>query len=70
MMAAGTFGQNVRRMRVRRGIRQNVLSQLCGFSSNKVGKFERGILQPTLADAVALADYFEIGLDDLAGRGR
>jgi transcriptional regulator with XRE-family HTH domain len=70
MMAAGTFGQNVRQMRERRGIRQNVLSQLCGFSSNKIGLFERGRLQPSLKDAEMVADYFEVSLDALAGRGR
>jgi transcriptional regulator with XRE-family HTH domain len=69
-MAVTAFGKNVRQMRERRGIKQNVLSQLCGFSSNKVGKFERGILQPSLADAIALADYFETSIDSLAGRGR
>jgi transcriptional regulator with XRE-family HTH domain len=63
------FVQNIRRMRERRGLQQSVLSQLCGWSENKVGKFERGDKQPSLADAVVLADFFEVSLDDLAGRG-
>ena len=64
------FSKNLKQLRERRQISRRVLSELCGLSKNMISRYERGERVPSLLDAAVLADFFEVTLDDLWGRGR
>lgn len=64
------FPQRLRKLRERKGISRRVLSELCGLSKNAVSRYERGERSPSLADATILAEFFDISLDQLAGRDK
>jgi len=62
------FPRRLRALRERRRISRRVLSELCGLSKNSIARYERGERVPSLTDAKALADFFEVSLDRLCGR--
>ena len=62
------FSNQLRRLRERRRISRRVLAELCGISKSALSGYERGERVPTLADAAALADFFNVSLDWLCGR--
>lgn len=62
------FSNQLRRLRERRRISRRVLAELCGISKSALSRYERGERVPTLADAAALADFFNVSLDWLCGR--
>lgn len=65
-----TFSQNLRRLRERRRISRRVLSELCGLSKNRIARYERGEQIPTSDVLELLADFFDMPMDELWGRGR
>lgn len=64
------FPGRLRELRERRGISRRTLSELCGLQHDSVRRFERGEMQPNLEAAAAIADFFDVSLDWLAGRTR
>ena len=62
---ASSFSKNLRQLRERRRVSRRVLSELCGLSKNSIARYERGERVPSLPDAAALADFFQVTLDDL-----
>ena len=64
------FPARLRQLRQRRGISQRALSDLCGLGKSTVARYESGERVPTLAALEAIAEYFGVTLDDLAGRGK
>lgn len=66
-MVENEFPQRLRRLRERKGISRRVLSELCGLSKNTIFRYERGERSPSLKDAVILAEFFGISLNQLAG---
>jgi len=62
------FQNQLRSMRERRRISRRVLAELCGISKSAISRYERGERIPTITDAEALADFFEVSLDLLCGR--
>ena len=64
------FPEQLKQLRKRRNISQRTLSQLCGLGKNAIARYESGERAPTLPVLLAIADYFMISLDDLAGRGK
>lgn len=60
--------QKGKKLRERRRISRRVLAELCGISKSALSRYERGERVPTLTDAEALADFFEVSLDRLCGR--
>lgn len=44
------------------------LSEATGMSDSILSKYKRGITEPTLPQAVVIANYFDVSLDWLAGR--
>ena len=45
-----------------------MLSELCGLSSDAVRRYERGESEPSMSSLKALADFFEVSVDNLIGR--
>ena len=62
------FRQRLQCLRENKRISRKVLSELCGLNSDAVRRYERGEIEPTLHSLVAIADFFEVSVDYLAGR--
>ena len=54
--------------RKRQHVSQRTLSQVCGLGKNVIARYESGERVPTLPVLLAIADYFGVTMDDLAGR--
>lgn len=54
-----TFGETVRRTRVGLRLSQRTVGEACGIRQARVSHIENG-LQPSIAEAVALADYLRL----------
>ena len=67
-VANSEFPKQLRKLRERRRISRRVLAELCGISKSALSRYERGERVPTLTDAEALADFFEVSIDRLCGR--
>ena len=63
-----TINDSIRLRREAKGLSQKELGQMCGVSGVMVGYYERGLRQPTLPIAMALADALGCTLDELTGR--
>ena len=63
------FRQNLLALRKERGIGQVTLAKAIGVSKGIISLWENGLREPTLSNLVALADFFSVSLDYLAGRG-
>lgn len=62
------FRQRLQQLREKKRISRKVLSELCGLNSDAIRRYERGEIEPTLHSLVAIAEYFEVTVDYLAGR--
>ena len=62
------FGEALLDLRRERGVNQSTLAQAIGVSKGIISLWENGLREPTLSNLLALADYFEITLDELVGR--
>lgn len=48
---------------------RKVTSELCGLPPDAIRRYERGEAEPTLSSLLLIADYFDVTLDELTGRG-
>ena len=62
------FSQRLRFLRTQRGLTQQQLAQALGVSKSSVNMYERGEREPGLETLAAMADLFEVDLDELTGR--
>lgn len=58
------LGKNIRAVRKRRGLTQEELAELSGFSLQHVGDIERGKANPTLTCLLKLADVMSVTATD------
>lgn len=63
------IGQRLAELRCERGLTQEDLAAEVGVSTRTVGNIEREESVPTLAIIVGIADFFEVSVDFLIGRG-
>lgn len=63
------MGENIFAYRKKNGLTQEQLAEKLGVSAVAVSKWERGISVPELGVVCQLADYFQISVDELIGRG-
>ena len=61
------LGKNIRAVRKRRGLTQESLAELSGFSLQHVGDIERGTANPTLSCLLKLADVMSVTVSDFFG---
>lgn len=64
-----SIGENIRRLRLARGITQEQLAEVLNISNAAVSKWERGGSFPDITLLFPIADYFGISVDDLMGHG-
>lgn len=62
------FPERLRMLREKEGVSRIVLSQLCGLPDGAIRKYERREATPTVDSLIAIADHFEVSVDDLLGR--
>lgn len=63
-----TLGQNIKRLRLSRGLTQPQLADIVGASSyTTVSKWESGANSPKGKDLVRLSEYFNVSVDELLG---
>lgn len=62
------FPRHLRELRQKRRISQRMLSELCGFSKNMIGRYEAGERLPSIDTAALLAGVLDTSMDWLCGR--
>lgn len=62
----GTFGLQLRQLRIRAGLTQDQLSDLAKVGQSALSDYETGKKEPTLRTAAALAAALDVSLDELA----
>ena len=63
-----TFAEQLLNLRKQSGLRQTDLAEIIGISYRAYQTYERGEREPGLSVLIALADYYNISLDELACR--
>lgn len=61
-MLAEKLGALVRRLRLERGLSQEVYAQVCGLERPHVGKIERGEINVTVATTLRLVEGLDLTL--------
>ena len=64
------LGENIRSLRTARGITQEQFGYEMGVSSQAVSRWENGATYPDITMLPMIADFFDVTLDELMGRGR
>lgn len=59
------FAKNVKELRIDRKLNQIQLGEKLAYSSKAVSKWENGDVMPDITTLKLIADFFEIGVDDL-----
>lgn len=62
------LGENIRRLRQERGLRQEELGHRVGASKQSVSNWENGNIVPSVDLLLRLADFFGVSTDYLLGR--
>lgn len=66
---ASDFPEKLRNLRQSRGWSQAQLAQKIGADPNRVSRYERGVIWPTLELVVKIAEVFEVSTDYLIRSG-
>ena len=64
------FSENLLRLRTEKKLTQKAIAKEAGISWRAYQNYERGTQEPTLSVLVALADFYDISLDELVCRQR
>lgn len=62
------LGENIRRLRMDRGVDQSRLGYQIGVSKQSISNWENGNAVPSIDLFLRLADYFGVSTDHLLGR--
>ena len=61
------FTERLKELRIEKKIGQIQLAKEIGVSKGIISLWENGLREPTLSSLIALAKFFEVSLDYLAG---
>lgn len=61
-------GRNIRQLRVGRGLTQQQVADKLYVTRSTLSNYENGRRHPNLIIAILIADFFQVSLDELAGR--
>lgn len=64
------FSEKLVMLRNQKGILQKDLVKELGFSLHTYQRFEYGLQEPRMSTLIALADFYDISLDELVCRER
>ena len=62
------FAERMKELRLERGLTQEEVGKIIGVKRYSVYSYEKGRACPEMKGLVALADFFEVSMDYLAGR--
>lgn len=62
------FAERIRDLRMEHGLTQEEVGKIIGVKRYAVHSYEKGRACPEMKGLVALADYFKVSMDYLAGR--
>ncbi|MCI8595207.1 MAG: helix-turn-helix transcriptional regulator [Clostridia bacterium] len=60
-----SFAENLKTLRLEKKVTQKELATFLSSTVKTVSHWETGYCEPSIAQLIALADYFEITVDDL-----
>lgn len=63
-----SFGAKLKELRQERGIGQVELASAIHVSKGVISLWENDLREPVMSNLIALADFFDVSLDDLTGR--
>lgn len=63
-----TIGEKIKSLRKSRSLSQRKLAEAMGTDQRTISSWEVGRNEPTIFNCIAMADYFDITLDELCGR--
>jgi transcriptional regulator with XRE-family HTH domain len=65
------LAQNIRKLRLKKGLSQEKLARLANISNATLVKIETGIAkEPTITTVIKIADALKVSIDGLVGRVR
>ena len=64
------FHENLLRLRQKKGLKQQEVATGTGLSLRGYQNYERGLREPSLSTLIALADFYDLSLDELVCRER
>ena len=67
MIDENNFAENLKLLRLRKGINQAQLAKGIGVSAGIVSLWEHSKREPLMSSLIAIARYFNISLNDLVG---
>ena len=62
------FSENLKLLRQAKGVTQTALAQYLNTTLKSVSHWETGYTEPSISQLIAIADYFDVSLDELLGR--
>jgi len=62
------FHENLKFLRKAKEIGQAKLAQILSISTKTVSHWETGYTEPSIAQLILLADFFDVTIDELVGR--
>ena len=65
-----TFAEHLQSLRKKSGVSQVALAEKIGISWRAYQTYERGEREPSLSTLIALADFYDLSLDELVCRER
>ena len=64
------LGENIRNLRIAKGVTQEQLGYELGVTSQAVSRWENGATYPDITMLPVIADFFDVSMDELMGRGQ
>lgn len=64
------IGLRLQRIRKQNGVSQEELAKKLHVQRQTISSYERGVSTPDIYILIAMADYFEVSVDELVGRNR
>ena len=63
-----SFAENLKTLRKEKGLDQQELAQKLNVSSKTISHWETSYTEPSLAQLILIANFFDVSLDDLLDR--
>lgn len=63
-----SFSDNLKNLRKSQNLDQKKLAEILNVSSKTVSHWETGYTEPSISQLIAIANYFDITLDELMDR--
>ena len=62
-----SFSERIKYLRIEKGLGQEELAKELGVSASVISRWENGLREPSMSSLIAIANYFHVSIDYLAG---